>query len=91
MWGGKKSEQQQELEINWSLYNYPPLLRIYHYDINELQHGLRRNCVNSFHRAFKVLVLYLVLNCESTLALALFLCVCPFICFRSKLNRVNAI
>lgn len=47
--------------IDWDNYNYPPLIRIMHFNLNELE-GSARRVVRLCHWAFLLIIITLLVN-----------------------------
>jgi len=57
-------------QIDWNNYNYPPLLRVVHYDINDLPDELKRP-IKFAHYTFILMLCTLIFNFISSIIVAI--------------------
>lgn len=51
-------------EINWDHYNFPPLLCIIHFDLNEIQDSPSRKTISAIYRVYLITNIAIFLNCK---------------------------
>ena len=55
-------------QIDWNDFNYPPVLRLFHYNIEELQ-GAQKAIVSKMHLSYVIFLLSCVVNLASSLVM----------------------
>lgn len=58
----KTKMEERELDINWEDYNYPPGLKIIHYNPPELQDKAKSMVAHALHGSFLVITLFYIVN-----------------------------
>ena len=56
----------QDSNIKWTVYNYPPCLHLVHFDLSELR-GSVRTFVLCVYLSFLIIVIVLILNSKNSL------------------------
>jgi len=73
-------------QIDWNNYNYPPLLRVVHYDLNDLPDELKKP-IKFAHYTFILMFVILIFNFISSIIVAIIIKYALFV-FTSLLNVI---
>jgi hypothetical protein len=63
------SENQRNNDLEWNNFNYPPLIRLFHYSTDRLQNPIQR-VVRVLHYSFLVYLVLCVINFLNNIVLA---------------------